>query len=157
VLIDTEDLKILDKLDLSWHLTWDEDTNGYYVKATKYIGMIDDKPKYEPALLHIEIMNPNHLPNFRVDHLSGDTLDNRKANLRLVSSEENSKHRTKINKNNSSGERNVSWNNKDKKWVVQLQVNKKNTIFGRFEYDELDKAIALAKKLRKEIYGEINV
>ena len=37
---------------------------------------------------------------------------------------------------------------------VQLQVNGKNTCFGKFEYKDLDKAGELAEKMRKEIYRD---
>lgn len=88
----------------------------------------------------------------QIDHINHNTLDNRKENLRMVKQDENLKHRKGKNSNNTSGYRNVSWNKYYEKYVVQLQVNGKNTIFGYF--DDVHEAGRIAKEKRKEIYGK---
>lgn len=89
-----------------------------------------------------------------VDHENHDTLDNRKSNLRVIADSNNSKNRRTRNSNNKSGYRNVCWNERENKWIVQLQVNKKNTVLGRFHKEQLEEAGKFAEKMRKEIYGE---
>lgn len=44
---------------------------------------------------------------YYVDHINGNRLDNRRANLRVLSAAENSRYRTRVNKNNTSGFRGV--------------------------------------------------
>jgi hypothetical protein len=88
-----------------------------------------------------------------VDHLNHNTLDNRKHNLRIVSIDENNRNRRGANRNTSTGVRNVSYSKTDNKYIVQLQVNGKNTVFGRF--DSLEEAAELANIKRKEIYGYV--
>jgi len=89
----------------------------------------------------------------RVDHINHNTLDNRKENLRIVSIMQNAKHRESKNKNNKSGYRNVSLDKRANEWMVQLQVDGKNTCFKRFPYDKVDEAGTYAKIKREEIYG----
>ena len=57
-----------------------------------------------------------------VDHINGDTLDNRKENIRLCSHKENIRNR-KINKNNKSGYKGVHIENLGKKWISQIVVD----------------------------------
>jgi len=47
---------------------------------------------------------------------------------------------------------NVSWDGY--KWVVQLQINKKNVALARFAYEDLDKAGAFAEEMKQKYYGE---
>ncbi|MBU3186524.1 hypothetical protein [Clostridium estertheticum] len=92
--------------------------------------------------------------NVDVDHENHNSLDNRKSNIIAKTRSKNMLNRNDLNKNNTSGERNVCWIKARNKWVVQLQVNGKNTMFGCFKKDDKDKAIELAKLKRKEIYGK---
>lgn len=105
--------------------------------------------------MHCVIMNTERSKGELVDHINHDTLDNRECNLRVVTNSENARNRNKLNVNNVSGERNVSLAKESNKWLVQLQVDGKNTCFGRFNYEDLDKAIELARQKRIELYGEI--
>ena len=87
-----------------------------------------------------------------IDHINHNTLDDRKSNLRELTVEQNSRYREGKNKNNKSGYRNVSWDGY--KWVVQLQVNGKNTCLGRFPKDQLEEAGKFAEEMRKKYYGK---
>lgn len=87
-----------------------------------------------------------------VDHKNSDTLNNRKSNLRIVIDSNNSKNRKSKNSNNTSGYRNVSWSKSCNKWIVQMQINKKNTVLGKF--DNVHEAGRFAEEMRKKYYGE---
>jgi len=155
-LIDTEDLEKIVALNLSWHLRFDPSTKSYYAKATRYIPKTDENGwKSESVYLHMVIMDFK-FENFNghVDHINHNRLDNRKVNLRILPVSKNLRHRKGRNSNNKSGERNVCWSKTEQKYLVQLMHNGKNTCFGRFDEDEFDKAVALARRLRKELYGE---
>ena len=64
-----------------------------------------------------------------VDHISGDTLDNRRANLRTCLPRENSKNQ-KLHSNNSSGFKGVSYNSKARKYQAGIRANNKNISLG---------------------------
>ena len=54
----------------------------------------------------------------QVDHINRNCLDNRRKNLRPVSSSENNLNQTK-RKDNRSGKTGIHYSNYDKCWVVQ--------------------------------------
>lgn len=72
-----------------------------------------------------------------VDHINGDKLDNRKANLRACTHEENMRNR-KRHKNNRSGFKGVY---KDGRvlcgWRAQIRVNKRKLTLGVFPTPEV--------------------
>ena len=57
-----------------------------------------------------------------VDHMNGDTLDNRRVNLRVVSHAENTRNRTKLNKNNTSGHMGVRFKADRSKWQAYIMT-----------------------------------
>ena len=87
-----------------------------------------------------------------VDHINGNTFDNRKTNLRIVEDSNNLTNRKSKNSNNKSGYRNVCWSKSESKWLVQLQINGKNTVLGKF--DDVDEAGRFAEEMRQKYYGE---
>lgn len=146
-LIDTEDLQMLIDLDYSWHARWAENIQGYYARTTlRKNGKINGtKP------LHRLIMNATK--DMCVDHRKPrETLDNRKRNLRVTTTDKNLKHRKGANKNNKSGYRNVTWSDSYKSWIVQLYVKGKNMVWRGFSTPE--EANEHAIKMRLKYYGK---
>lgn len=144
--IDLEDLERVVNFPYTWYAKLNKSIGKYYVYASEYI---KKTKRCKPIFLHQFIMNAS---GKTVDHKNNDGLDNRKSNLRVVLDKNNSTNRRSKNKNNFSGYRNVSWSKKYSKWIVQLQVNKKNTILGKF--DDVHEAGKFAEEMRKKYYGE---
>lgn len=67
-----------------------------------------------------------------IDHRNGDTLDNRRDNLRRATRETNQANRGR-QRNNKSGFKGVSWSKGTKKWIVFLQTKKKKMYLGQFD------------------------
>lgn len=67
----------------------------------------------------------------QVDHINGDGLDNRRANLRLASGSQN-QHNSKIRSDNSSGYKGVYWDKGLKQWRAQIKSNNQFTTLGHF-------------------------
>ena len=152
-IIDTKNLSKLIELDLSWH---NDGVNcgiyDYYITATQYLGAINGKPTYTTHKLHSIIMNTRSR-KAHVDHIDHDTHNNKESNLRIITVPQNTRHRKGLNSNNLSGCRNVCWSKGDEKWLVQLQVDGKNKVLGKFPKEDLATAIEFADIKRKEIYG----
>ena len=85
-----------------------------------------------------------------VDHINGNTIDNRRENLRLCSFAQNSQNR-KLNKNSSTGAKGVQLM-KNGKYRVRVQAFGKRNHIGVFE--TLNEAINARDKYAKEHHGE---
>jgi hypothetical protein len=72
------------------------------------------------------------LEGFEIDHRNGDGLDNRRSNLRVCTHIENS-HNRRPNKNGTSRYKGVSWRTKEKKWGVQITLNRRRSFLGYYK------------------------
>lgn len=86
-----------------------------------------------------------------VDHINGNRLDNRRENLRIVSSSQNVAN-SKLSSRNTSNYRNVYWQSNRSKWFVQFVINRKKYFFGY--YENAEEAYATALVIRKQLYGK---
>ena len=85
-----------------------------------------------------------------VDHINHNTLDNRRCNLRVCTSAQNSQNM--ISGVGVSRYKGVTWNRRDKKWMAQIQYNGKKKNLGYYDY-EGDAADAYNKSATK-MFGE---
>lgn len=89
-------------------------------------------------------------PQDQIDHIDGTTSNNKITNLREATYQENNSNaRTRIN--NTSGVKGVSWNSKNKKWVVQLQHRGSKNHFGYFS--NFNDAVETATQARINLHG----
>lgn len=86
-----------------------------------------------------------------IDHINGNSADNRIVNLREATRSQNAINRSKQS-NNRSGYKGV-WKRKNlNSWVAQICVNKKNIRIGSF--DSPEKAYAAYVEAAKKYHGE---
>jgi hypothetical protein len=85
------------------------------------------------------------------DHINGNGLDNRRANIRFATNSQNSANR-KIGVRNKSGYKGVHWSSRDNKWRVQFKVNKKTKYIGLFANSH-EGALAYNRAM-KNYFGE---
>jgi len=74
-------------------------------------------------------------PKDQIDHINHDRSDNRWANLRGVSHQENCKN-TILRVNNVSGFAGVGWRKRQRKWVARIHVKNKSIFLGGFNTKE---------------------
>ena len=146
-LIDTEDLERVKSFGMRWCIKYYKEMDSTYADATNW-EEVNGQLKFTSHRLNNLLLNPPK--GFCTDHINHDTLDNRKVNLRTVSVSNNGRNRKGKNSNNKSGYRNVCWINNQ--WVVQLQIDGKNTRLAYF--DDVDEAGQYAEKMRQKYYGE---
>src|SRR5215469_14244501 len=90
-----------------------------------------------------------------VDHISRDTLDNRKCNLRYATMSQqmaNSAKQDRFLKSCSSEHKGVSWDKESKSWKSSIRVNRKLMNLGRYR-DEAEAAEAYNRAAVK-YFGE---
>ncbi len=150
--IDSKNLIKIRNSNFTWYAKWSKTAKCYYAVASKYLGVgKDGKSKSIPIYLSRYITNAPQKTH--VDHIDFDTMNNREINLRISSVGNNAKNRSKINSNNTSGYRNVSWINGY--WRIQLQIDNKNYLFPeKFYFDDIDLAGDFARKMRELYYKE---
>lgn len=85
----------------------------------------------------------------RTDHINGDGLDNRRANLREVTNVENARN-SRIPRQNTSGFKGVTRDGS--RWRARIGVNYRNRIIGWFRTPE-EAALAYDQAAR-ELFGE---
>ena len=72
-------------------------------------------------------------PPHEVDHINGDRSDNRIANLRLATRQQNSENRHGAQSNSKTGLVGVSWHKRAGKWQAHIRVKGRTRYLGLFE------------------------
>ena len=119
---------------------------GYYAVRTAK----DSKGRQRNVRMHREIMGE---PKGKIiDHINHNGLDNRKANLRVVTRQQNTWNKRKQRGGCSSKYKGVTWLKRSGKWQVRITYNGKSIFIGYFE-DQVDAAKAYDAKAA-ELYGD---
>lgn len=90
---------------------------------------------------------------YEVDHINGNSLDNRRDNLRPVTRSQNMWNRAP-NINGKSRYKGVCWHKQHQKWIASIQVNKRKYHIGLFTSED-DAGRAYAERAALE-FGEYN-
>ena len=147
-IVDPEDYERLAKF--KWHLS--ESPTGSHAARWQRIWPGGYRKK---IWMHREVIDvPEHL---LCDHVNGNGLDNRAANLRPATVSQNLCNRPKTKARTRSKYKGLEWDKIQRKWKVRIQCNGRKTYLGSFS-NEIDAAKAYdekAKELFKE-YARLN-
>jgi hypothetical protein len=75
-------------------------------------------------------------PDGQIDHINGDKLDNRIANLRVATASQNKQNMRKARSDSRSGLIGASWHTKSNKWRAAIQIDGKKKHLGYFDTPE---------------------
>lgn len=143
VIIDKEDFDFVDSFERYVSI----DTRGYayfsYGRKEVYLHRLLSKA-------------PLFCENFETDicdHINGNRLDNRKANLRIIKRFVNPVN-CGVRIDNKSGCKGVSWLERLKKWQVNIQFQKRNHYIGVFK--NFEDAVKARKEAEIKYFGDLN-
>jgi hypothetical protein len=148
---------ILDEADFErlrmflWSAT--EGRRGSFYASRKVKVIRDGRAYGRNVEMQREILDPERsLPrSLKVDHINGNTLDNRRSNLRIVDDSVSNINRRMFS-NNTSGYRGVSYAKDVNKWRASIKKNGKTIVCG---YYATAREAALAYNAKaKELHGD---
>jgi hypothetical protein len=102
---------------------------GYAFRSMKFNG------ENQTVYLHHCIIGKPFKP-FQVDHINGDSLDNRRENLRFVTNRQNGQNRKEHRGEKFKTSKYVGVRLLGKKWTAQMNVKGKSVYLGSFEKEE---------------------
>ena len=140
-LVDDEDYERINKY--KWTPT--NCNHKIYVQRKIYIKGFTDLT----LLMHREIMR--YVGGKEIDHINGNTLDNRKENLRRCTHSQNSMNKPKPT-NNISGYKGVYFSKQKNKWHAEIRKEHKKHHIGFF-INKIEAAKAYNQKAL-ELFGE---
>lgn len=111
-----------------------------------------EKGKARQILMHRVIMNTPI--GMLTDHVNGNSLDNRKENLRICTNQQNLRNRKNPNKNNKLEIKGVHWCQSNKKFQATIQVNGKTIHLGFYNVlGDADSAYRFAEEKHFGIFA----
>lgn len=117
---------------------WHFHNGGYAVRGQR---------KIRPSNIYMHRFIMNAPKDITVDHISGNKLDNRKSNLRLVTQLEN-------NWNRHDNPRGTFLDKHSKLWVARIRINYKRKIVGYFKTEaDAHQAYLNAKQERDMVWA----
>jgi hypothetical protein len=122
--------------------SWSIGSGGYLQRH-----VATGRGKYTKFRLHRELMG---FPDGEVDHINGNKLDNRRANLRVVTRQGNGQN-VGMFRTNTSGHLGVSWNKKTAKFQAYGKIDRKMIHLGLFS--EREEAARVAAEYRQQNYA----
>ena len=127
-LVDDEDFKTLDKFKWCYN-------RGYAVRS------VYGEEKQMVAYMHREIMNTPK--GMDTDHINHDKLDNRKENLRICTTSQNTQNRKA---------KGIHWDKRDKKWKIQLMCRGEKINLGY--HSNKKEALKIRQEAENKYFGE---
>ena len=143
-LIDKEDYEKIN--NYHWYVYKKRKQGDYYVCSD-----ITSNGERIKISLHRYLMNCVRGDNIIVDHNNGNTLDNRKNNLRIATRSENQRN-CKTQQNCQSGRKGVRKHKLCNKWQARITVNNKEKYLGL--YNTFEEACNAREKAENKYFGD---
>jgi hypothetical protein len=141
---------IVDDVDFARLTRWKwfaHNRRGYWYAARSQ----RENGKIYTITMSRELLGLKKRDSRQVDHKDGDTLNNRRANLRVATLSQNMYNR-RSNRNSSSRYKGVSYHKKTGKWQAQIRIEGNNKYLGVFGSPE--EAARSYNEAAKENFGD---
>lgn len=151
-IIDDEDLELVSKY--KWHAAYSGRKDQLWRTAYAKTHFKDETGRPRGISMHNIILRRTPNRKIVVDHINRDTLDNRKANLRIVTASQNIMNQSKYVAHADNPYRGVrvNRNKHGKKWGVELVANGKKVFGGAWFTPE--RAALAYNDLAMKYHGE---
>lgn len=138
ILVDAQDYDLVKHY--TWHVSKTKGSETPYAVAHSHY---DEKGNQKLVKMHHLITQDTN-----IDHINGNGLDNRRANLRKANAYQNSWN-SKSHAGSKSKYKGVSWNKERQKWKAQITCKGTHYNLGHFDTEEAAAKVydARAKKL----------
>ena len=141
-------ITVVDACDYEWANQW----KWYYAKG---YAVRKESANGRQIYMHREILHRVGFTSFKYgDHISRDSLDNRRDNLRPASTVQDRQNRSRYS-NNKSGFKGVCWHRGVGKWYASIRIKGKPVYLGVFTH--VKEAAKIYNKAALEHHGEFAV
>lgn len=134
-LIDLDDFEIINKFENTFGVRFDPHVKSFYCEA-----------RYKNKIVRLHRMITNCPNGMVVDHINHDTLDNRKCNLRVITSQEN---------NFNTRAKGYSWRKDKNKWAAYIRLNGNLKHLGYFDIESDARDAYICAKRLYHIYNSV--
>jgi hypothetical protein len=150
VLLDTQDAAVVFD-PRNWSVAYHHDGDLHAVQ--RKVPRPGAPGKQLTIYLHRELFGfaPGECPDTKIDHKNGNILDNRRANLRLATNQQNMQNR-KMHRNNTSGYVGVYYDKRGNNFRAIITIDGKHRSLGRFK-TAMEASVVRDAKAR-EVFGE---
>lgn len=134
-IIDDSDFEYISQF--KWHAKVEKDGRVYATRTINFVR--DGKKSSNKMLMHRELMNAKNKQI--IDHVNGNSIDNRRSNLRFANSSTNGMNQVKSLRKTHSRYKGVTKRAGDHKWIAQIGHSGERRYLGLFD-NEHEAAIA---------------
>lgn len=106
----------------------------------------------QPRLMHRAILGLAKGDGALVDHIDGNTLNNRRSNLRIVTTAQNAQNQG--SRGGTSDHRGVSWCRTRQRWLAQVQLDGRKINLGRFRTEQEARRVVQAWRAEHMPYSQ---
>ena len=132
--------------------TWNIRRRGKVAGSNSGHGYIKLRFKGRSYYIHqlVFLIHHGFIPKL-IDHIDGNSTNNRIENLRAADKSKNGMNRSKP-RSNTSGAKGVVWHKGAAKWMVRIIAKQKQIYIGLFT--DFEDAVAAVKQAQQEHHGE---
>jgi hypothetical protein len=127
-MVDDEDYEML--VGYKWYSSVHRFPNGKVYVYAKHMNPTMNGKRTEERMHQLIMDIPQGM---HVDHIDGNTLNNQKSNLRIVTNRQNCMNRHQKKASKYPG---VTWAKRELRWIAQAQINGKHIHIGSFRSEE---------------------